>query len=96
MVNLLDRDFQASWGDYDNDGDMDAYFCNFDGLNYLYRNEGDSLFTRIMEGRPAMDATSTLGSTWGDFDNDGDLDLFVSNSSGQSSAFYENRGSGEF
>ncbi len=96
MVTIIDRDFQASWGDYDNDGDMDVYLGNFDGLNYLYRNEGDSLFSRIMEGRPAIDAFSTLGSTWADFDNDGDLDLFSNNSGGQNSAYYENDGQGNF
>lgn len=96
MVNHLDLDFQASWGDYDNDGDMDVYLGNFDGPNYLYRNEGDSLFTRILEGNPVEDNSATLGSTWGDFDNDGDLDLFVSNTAAQPSAYYENDGHGNF
>lgn len=96
LVNHLDKDFQASWGDYDNDGDMDVYLGNFDAPNYLYRNEGDSLFTRITEGSPVEDNTPTLGSTWGDYDNDGDLDLFVSNTAGQPSAYYENDGSGNF
>lgn len=96
MVNHFDKDFQASWGDYDNDGDMDVYLGNFDGPNYLYRNEGDSLFTRITSGSPVEDNTPTLGSSWGDYDNDGDLDLFVSNTGGSASAYYENDGSGNF
>jgi len=96
MVNHLDRDFQASWGDYDNDGDMDVYLGNFDGSNYLYQNEGDSLFTRILEGALVEDSTPTLGSSWGDYDNDGDLDLFVANTVGQLSAYYENDGTGGF
>lgn len=96
MVNHLEKDFQASWGDYDNDGDMDVYLGNFDAENYLYRNEGDSLFTRITEGSLATDRSATLGSSWGDYDNDGDLDLFVSNTLGQASAYYENDGEGNF
>lgn len=96
MLSHFDKDFQASWGDYDNDGDMDVYLGNFDAPNYLYRNEGDSIFTQITSGSPVEDNTATLGSTWGDFDNDGDLDLFVSNTLGQNSAYYENNGDGTF
>lgn len=96
MVNHLDRDFQASWGDYDNDGDMDVYLGNFDGSSYLYRNNGDSLFTRIMEGAIVENNTATLGSSWGDYDNDGDLDLFTTNNLGQNANYYENDGKGNF
>ncbi|MEL6863966.1 MAG: FG-GAP-like repeat-containing protein [Bacteroidota bacterium] len=94
MVSHLDLDFQASWGDYDNDGDMDVYLGNFDGPNYLYRNEGDSLFTRILTGAVVEDDRTSLGSSWGDFNNDGDLDLFVGSSSGEQSVYYENDGLG--
>lgn len=96
MVNHFDLDFQASWGDYDNDGDMDVYLGNFDNRNYLYRNEGDSLFTKIITGPPATNNTATLGSIWGDFDNDGDLDLYVLNTNGQTSRYYQNDGTGNF
>ncbi len=93
MVTHFDLDFQASWGDYDNDGDMDVYLGNFDNSNYLYQNQGDSLFSRVTEGDAVTDNTRTLGSTWGDFDNDGDLDLYVTNT-GQVSAYYQNDGMG--
>lgn len=104
MVNHLDginplhraKDFQASWADYDNDGDMDVYLGNFDGPNFLYRNEGDSIFTQINSGTLVTDSTATIGSTWGDFDNDGDLDLFVSNGIGQTCRYYENQNDGTF
>lgn len=95
MLHHLDLDFQASWGDYDNDGDMDVYLGNFDNSNYLYQNNGDSLFTRITTGALVTDNTRTLGSTWGDFDNDGDLDLYVTNA-GQAARYYENDGTGTF
>ncbi len=96
MVNHFDLDFQASWGDYDNDGDMDVYLGNFDNRNYLYRNEGDSLFTKITTGPHVIDNHRTLGSTFGDFDNDGDLDLYVLNTNGQGNKYYQNDGSGNF
>ncbi|GJM34216.1 MAG: hypothetical protein DHS20C18_32170 [Saprospiraceae bacterium] len=93
MVTHFDLDFQASWGDYDNDGDMDVYLGNFDAANYLYQNQGDSLFTRITEGDAVTESAPTLGSTWGDFDNDGDLDLYAT-SPGQVSRYYQNDGTG--
>ncbi|MFK7775401.1 MAG: FG-GAP-like repeat-containing protein [Saprospiraceae bacterium] len=96
MVNHFDLDFQASWGDYDNDGDMDVYLGNFDAQNYLYRNEGDSIFTQITTGPAVTNNTRTLGSTFGDFDNDGDLDLYVLNTNGQVSRYYQNDGAGNF
>jgi len=96
LVNHFDLDFQASWADYDNDGDFDVYLGNFDNRNYLYRNDGDSLFTQITTGAPVTNNTATLGSSWGDYDNDGDVDLFVLNTSGQRSRYYQNDGNGNF
>ncbi len=77
----------ASWGDFDNDGDMDLFTCNMiDGnnwRNYLYRNNSttttvsfDSL-TGI--GDLVTDTYETMSSSWGDVDNDGDLDIYVTN-----------------
>ncbi len=91
-----DRTYQGSWGDYDNDGDMDVYVGNLKSLNFLYRNDGDSVFTRILDGPHVLDREVTQGSTWADFDNDGDLDLFVLNADSAASAYYENDGKGHF
>ena len=60
----------ASWGDYDNDGDLDILL----GSN-IYRNDGNDIFININAGIPAPRVISV--STWGDFDNDGDLDVIV-------------------
>lgn len=96
LVTHFDRDFQVSWGDYDNDRDMDVLTGNFDGPNYLYRNDGGNAFTRITGQAIVTDPASTLGSAWGDYDNDGDIDLFVSNTAGFPARVFRNDGNGNF
>jgi len=64
-------------GDYDNDGDMDLYVSNV-GANRLYRNDGDLHFTDVA---PELGLEGPLQRSFApwffDYDNDGDLDLFV-------------------
>lgn len=84
----------GSWGDYDNDGDLDLFIANFlNQNNILYNNGGapNYSFTRIDTGIVSNDGGQSVGSSWGDFDNDGDLDLFVAND-GQNNALYLNSG----
>ncbi|MFN0127869.1 MAG: FG-GAP-like repeat-containing protein [Verrucomicrobiales bacterium] len=72
----------ATWGDYDNDGWLDLFVANGETLNqdnFLYRNNGDGTFTRVLEGSPANDGGYSFGCAWGDYDNDGFLDLIVAN-----------------
>ncbi|MFC4634287.1 FG-GAP-like repeat-containing protein [Dokdonia ponticola] len=70
---------QAVWIDFDNDGDKDLFVASEEYKNRLYRND-DFIFTDITvaAGIPDMPLKTNSGS-WGDFDNDGDLDLFLSN-----------------
>ncbi len=86
----------AAWGDYDNDGDLDLYVASQGGpANRLYRNDGQAGFHRV-EGDPsALDGGHTYGATWGDVDNDGDLDLATTNW-GAALVLYENDGRGGF
>jgi hypothetical protein len=79
-------DVAPTWGDYDNDGDLDCYTTGNLG-NHLFRNDGGS-FADI--STPAM-ATATGGScNWVDYDRDGDLDLYVGGNGVRSSALYRN------
>ena len=91
----------SSWGDCDNDGDLDLFVANGGDTpnqnNLLYRNNGDGTFTKITAGEIVNDGGWSQGSSWGDYDNDGDLDLFVANSYGSQNNFlYRNNGDGTF
>jgi hypothetical protein len=85
----------CAWGDYDNDGYPDlivAYAVN--GSNRLYHNNGDGTFSRVAAG-PIANDSAECGAVWGDYDNDGDLDLFVTNWF-KPDCFYRNEGNGVF
>ncbi len=89
-------------GDIDNDGDVDIFIANDTTPNFLYRNERDSLkmtedalFAGVAlseEGR----AYSGMGANLGDFDNDGYLDIVITNFQDQTNSLYHNVQSGFF
>ncbi|MDX1419085.1 MAG: FG-GAP-like repeat-containing protein [Rubricoccaceae bacterium] len=94
------RDGQVmNWVDYDNDGDLDLYVTNYAGkpTNDLYRNDGGGVYTAITDS-PLVTDTGGFGlaNTWGDLDNDGDLDLFVTTGGGGLDRLYTNEGGGVF
>ncbi len=96
IVNDGGSSVGASWGDYDNDGDLDLFVANAGNENnFLYRNNGNGSFTKVTSGAIVSDGGHSHGSGWGDFDKDGDLDLFVSND-GQNNFLYRNEGNGNF
>lgn len=94
FVNDAGYSETASWGDYDNDGRLDLYVTNSSGdkRNFLYHNDGNGNFTRITAGTPVNDAFLTRSVNWTDFDDDGDVDIFVTNESGQNENLYRNDG----
>ena len=71
--------FAAAWEDYDQDGDADLYVANDFGRNNLYRNDGQLRFTDVAALKEAEDSASGMSVSWGDYDRDGVLDLYVSN-----------------
>ncbi len=77
----LDFNFGVAVGDYDNDGNEDLFLCAA-GRNTLYHNNGDGTFTDVTAGsgigvKPKD--TLSVAAAWFDYDNDGLLDLIVSN-----------------
>ncbi len=94
------KTMSGSWGDYDNDGDLDVFLAN-DGLsNALFRNDGNFVFTKITGDTVSNTNDHSFSSAWSDMDNDGDLDLFVTNSFStglkQLNFLYQNNGDGSF
>ncbi|MDT4897001.1 MAG: hypothetical protein QOH25_2078 [Acidobacteriota bacterium] len=69
----------VSFGDYDNDGNQDIYVANDFGRNALLRNKGDGTFADVSKETGTLDFGYGMSSTFGDIDNDGDLDIYVSN-----------------
>jgi len=70
----------VAWGDYDNDGYLDVYLGAYYFENELYlNNAGDATFTRVVEPAILNDKRDTNDVNWVDYDNDGDLDLFLVN-----------------
>lgn len=71
---------QILWCDYDNDGDQDLYISGRSYANYIYINNGSFLFSPylIPPSEPFVTG-DTYGAAFGDYDLDGDLDLFICN-----------------
>jgi hypothetical protein len=87
----------AAWGDYDGDGFADLYLAGFNNSSsFLFRNNTDGTFSRITNGPVATDNGTSISAAWGDYDNDGFLDLIVSNYGGENEFLYRNNGNGTF
>jgi len=74
--------WSASWGDYNNDGLFDVFTSNWGGKNALYKNNGNWNFTAVTGDTIVNESGQNAITGWGDFDNDGDLDMYVSQSYG--------------
>jgi hypothetical protein len=85
----------AAWADYDRDGDLDLCVPHEGFAAELFRNEGDGTFTEVAAAAGIENTGMAKGVDWGDVDNDGDPDLYVSNW-GQPNKLFRNRGDGTF
>ena len=91
----------ALFGDYDNDGWLDLIVANDSTPNLLFRNLQDGRFAEkaLMAGVAYSGegvAQGCMGAAWGDYDNDGLFDLFVTNFADEYNALYRNEGGGFF
>jgi enediyne biosynthesis protein E4 len=78
LVSSGGSSWSASWGDYNNDGYEDVLITNWGGEdNFLFKNTGDGTFVRVIDDTIAHDGGYSASSGWGDYDNDGDLDMIV-------------------
>ena len=105
--------YSTSATDYDNDGDLDLFFCgrnpgremrqpegilgtpipyhdaNNGGPNMLWQNDGQGRFTEVTEavGLDVNNRRYSYAASWEDFDNDGDMDLYVANDFGRNNLY---------
>ncbi len=83
----------VEWGDYDNDGDLDVVVVGENlggGSSSIYRNDGEGDFIRLPL---ALEQVMNGSADWGDYDNDGDLDLVImgeKNDQSRVTRLYEN------
>ena len=84
------RSMQAIFSDFDADNDLDLYVANDTSVNYTYRNDGSGVFTDMSAESWAADFRGSMGLAAGDYDGDGDVDLFMSHWVDEENALYRN------
>ncbi|MFQ5641119.1 MAG: FG-GAP repeat domain-containing protein, partial [bacterium] len=88
----------VTWADYNNDGNVDLFVPNtVHEDNFLYLNNGDGTFTKIISSTIVNDSGigNSEDATWGDYDNDGDLDVFIAYMD-PNNQLHSNNGDGTF
>lgn len=99
-IDQQGRGLGVAFSDFDQDGDTDIYVANDGTMNFLYENRGGSFVDVGLQvgARYNEDgrAEAGMGVDFGDFDNDGHLDIFVTNFARETNTLYRNTGQGEF
>jgi len=99
MTQNLGEVKSVVWVDYDNDGDNDFYISTRNEPNQLFRNDGNMQFTDVtLSSGLGGIITHAWGASWGDYNNDGYLDLFQSirDIGNDHNLLYRNNGDGTF
>jgi hypothetical protein len=78
-VGLWRNSLQATWGDYNEDGKPDLFIANDWAPSVLFRNDGPAGFKDVTAELGLTYYGFSMGASWGDYDNDGREDLYVSN-----------------
>ena len=99
--NITDFNYeykQVIWIDYDNDGDKDLYLASHNATSKLYRNDGNLSFIDVTLTSGIFTGNQkSFGAAWGDYNNDGFLDVFLTyRSTEESNRLYRNNGDGTF
>lgn len=95
LLSAEHRTHSAAWADFDNDGWLDVFVGHEESPSQLFRNNGDGTFTDVAANAGVHRTAFTKGASWGDYDNDGFSDLYVSNYGGEN-FLYHNQGNGSF
>lgn len=99
LVTDVGKWYGSAWADYDGDGYPDLFIHQAEPVikDSIYHNNGDGTFSRLTTPIPQglTPAMGSLGAAWGDYDQDGKLDLFLANGQGQN-VLLRNRGNGTF
>jgi FG-GAP-like repeat/ASPIC and UnbV len=91
----LYRTHTAAWADFDNDGLVDVFVGHEEAPSILFRNAGNGTFVDVAQAAGVARTGFTKAAAWGDYDNDGYPDLYVSNYVGEN-FLYHNEKNGTF
>ncbi len=106
-ISATNKGKGLAWGDYNNDGLLDLFVARYQQNNgtyggALYRNNGNGTFTDVAAEAGVKLPGNNWAGVWGDYDNDGYLDLFLTNSGstgngpGNANRLFHNNGDGTF
>jgi hypothetical protein len=95
LLSASHRTHSAAWADFDGDGHLDVFVAHEESKAALFRNRGDGTFVDVAAAAGVDRATFAKGAAWGDYDDDGRPDLYVSNF-GEPNLLYHNEGGGRF